>query len=105
MNHCLEARQLIITRPQVFILRQATLENLLLGNVFITPHSSFLVLKRMPPKKQSMNGATIDRLIAQRVTAQVAAAMAEYETLRNSSNGREASGMETRIKPVARGCT
>ena len=59
----------------------------------------------MPPKKQNMSAAAIDRLVAQRVAEQVAAAMAEYETNRNSGNGGEASGIANRVEPAARGCT
>ena len=52
-----------------------------------------------------MSAAAIDRLVAQRVTTQVAAAMAEYENHRNSGNGGEASGTATRVETAASGCT
>ncbi|PWA35498.1 hypothetical protein CTI12_AA608410 [Artemisia annua] len=54
----------------------------------------------MPPKKQGMSAAAINRLVAQQVTTQFAAAMAEYETFRNSGSGGEASGTATRVEPV-----
>ncbi|PWA96905.1 retrotransposon gag domain-containing protein [Artemisia annua] len=76
----------------------------------ILDHTRITTLERTAEEAQSRQRQTDDIIAGltrhiRELQCRLAAAMAEYESNRNSGNGGEASGTATRVEPAARRCT